>query len=284
VADLPQALLAALEGFFSGLLADVTAFFSPANLQNLLGLGGDFWNSLPQLPQIPCPPQGTQIPFFGPVGEELTAAKYQRYLWVFDKVLEMIPDTEVSLSVKIPAQVLYGGVQYLGVCLDAAVAESEAAATEAFRVEVAQGLDAAESGLTGLADGLTGIGTGLEARIGDLRALELGLAIESALASGSAGRTPRGGIGAADGRIATFQIPVAFGGALEWVRDTVSAIVSRMQAAGQDVHCAPQAMTDGDDAFATGEYKSAYESYRRAYQEAARAGATGCVVPIAAAR
>ena len=275
VTDLPDLLLSALEGFFQSLLADVNAFFSPANLQNLLGLAGDFWNDLPQLPQIPCPPQGTEIPFFGPVGDPLTAAKYGRYLWVFDKVLEMIPDTEMSLSVKIPAQILYAGVQYIEVCLDAAVAENDAVATDAFRAEVSAGLTAAGGGIAGIGARLDSFDAGLA----DLRGLELDLAIEAALAEGGGGtRSTRLGTATSDPRIVSFQLPFAFGGALEWVRDTVATAIARMQLAGQDVHCAPIALDSGDEAFAIGEYKTAFERYRRAYQEAARGGSPGCAV------
>ncbi|HKQ60800.1 MAG TPA: hypothetical protein VJS92_05895, partial [Candidatus Polarisedimenticolaceae bacterium] len=83
----------------------------------------------------------------------------------------------------------------------------------------------------------------------------------------------------ADERVATFQLPAAFGGALELVRDTVADAITRTQAAGEDVHCAPNELGRGDDAYAQGEYKRAFDAYRRAYQEAARGGADGCATP-----
>ena len=60
------------------------------------------------------------------------------------------------------------------------------------------------------------------------------------------------------------------------MRDTVASVIDRTLAAGEDVHCAPDVLAEGDQAFTLGEYKRAFDKYRRAYHEAARAGAAGC--------
>ena len=260
LAGLPGALVDYLLGALQNFV-DILDSFTPDSIQDALGMAGDFWNNLPEFPEIPCPPLGYEIPPFGFVGEEATAAKYERYVWVLDKVLELIPDTESSLVFKVPAQVLYAGAQYVGVCLDSAAQEIAEIETEAFQNGIAADLDGIGSGLTALAGQLGGLGDDLARRM-DL------LAIEDALAeSGSGGRVVP---------VASFQLPAAVGGLIELVRETVAEVIQATEAAGEDVHCAPSRLEDGDEAYAIGEYKVAYEAYRRAYQEAARAGQAGC--------
>ena len=110
--NLPSTLLSGIKSLFDALLDLKIGGYSlrdltdPAKLQEALNLGASFWQDLPEVPQVPCPEDGTQIPLFGEVGDGETATKYSRYKWLFDKLLEIIPDTEISLGLKIPAQIL----------------------------------------------------------------------------------------------------------------------------------------------------------------------------------
>jgi len=311
IANLPNVLLGALQALFQSIAAAVMNEFSPASLAAKLGLVEGFWLSLPVLPQIPCPPDGFNLHPFGEVGDDLTASKYERYLFVFDKIIDLIPDTEVSLALKIPAQVLYGGIQYLGVCLhDAAAARSEQA-TLAFRALVAGRLDLS---LIGQGNAQTGINViqgqvaGLQSQVltqgqdlmnrlarqqqeilnhlmvqgQDLMALirqsggdlgddltafqdqDLRLKIEANLAL-EGGRN-----------IAFFELPQAFGGVLEMVRDLVSDTIEAAVAAGFNIRNSESMFVRGDELFDVGDYRGAYDAFAKAYREAA----SGNPVPI----
>lgn len=96
-------------------------------MTQMLGLAGNWWSAISTftLPAIPCPPQGFHTPF-GNVGDGAAADNYGRYKLVIDGIIGMIPDTETSLAIKIPAQVLYMAFDFLGLCLEQAAAESSA--------------------------------------------------------------------------------------------------------------------------------------------------------------
>lgn len=98
------------------------------SMKTLLGLGSGWWNSVQTftLPQIPCPPAGFHTPF-GDVGDGAAAANYARYKLMIDNIIGMIPDTETSLKIKIPAQVTYMMFDFLGLCLEQASADADAA-------------------------------------------------------------------------------------------------------------------------------------------------------------
>ncbi len=268
IINLPGVLLSALQSLFTDIATAVMGEFTPQSIANKLGLVEGFWNSIPVLPQLPCPPDGFNLHPFGVVGEDLTASKYERYLFVFDTVLDMIPDTEMSLVLKIPAQALYGGVRYLGVCLrDAASARSEAA-TIAFRTMVSNQLDLS---LLNQGNAQTGINF-IQSQVGFLQAqivdltddllefqdMDLRLKIEANLAS--------------EGKknISSFLLPEAFGGALELVREIVSETIEAAIDAGFDVKHAERELTCGDNLFAAGDYAGAYEAYARAYRDASK--------------
>ncbi|HEY5610699.1 MAG TPA: hypothetical protein VIL97_05810 [Thermoanaerobaculia bacterium] len=98
------------------------------SMNTLLGLAGDWWTAISTftLPAIPCPPTGFHTPF-GNVGDGAATDNYGRYKLVIDGIIGMIPDTETSLAIKIPAQVLYMGFDFLGLCLEQASAAADAA-------------------------------------------------------------------------------------------------------------------------------------------------------------
>jgi hypothetical protein len=311
VANLPNVLLTALQTLFQSIANAVLNEFSPESLATKLGLVEGFWQSIPTLPQIPCPPDGFDLHPFGEVGDDLTASKYERYLFVFDKLIGLIPDTEISLTLKIPAQVLYGGVQYLGVCLrDAAMARSELA-TAAFRSQVAGNLDLSLANQNNAQTGINLIQTqaaGLQAQVaaqgqafmdqlarqgqeflrqlmvqgedltaqirrtgGDL-ADDLGEFQDEALRLDiEANLSTAGGK-----NIASFLLPSAFGGVLELVRQIVGETIEAAMDAGLKIQNAETELRRGDDLFAAGDYPGAYNSFTRAYREAT----TGSSTPV----
>lgn len=98
------------------------------SMKTLLGLASGWWTAVSTftLPQIPCPPAGFHTPF-GTVGDGAAAANYARYRLMIDGIVGMIPDTETSLAVKVPAQVTYMLFDFLGICLDQAAADADSA-------------------------------------------------------------------------------------------------------------------------------------------------------------
>ena len=101
------------------------------SMRTLLGMAGDWWTAVSTftLPAIPCPPTGFHTPF-GNVGDGAAADNYGRYRLVIDGIIEMIPDTETSLAIKIPAQILYMAYDFLGLCLEQAAADADSALAE----------------------------------------------------------------------------------------------------------------------------------------------------------
>ncbi len=98
------------------------------SMKTLLGLAEGWWNAVSTftLPAIPCPPAGFHTPF-GDVGDSAASDNYGRYKLVIDGIIGMIPDTETSLAIKIPAQVLYMAFDFLGLCLEQASAAADSA-------------------------------------------------------------------------------------------------------------------------------------------------------------
>lgn len=258
VVNLPNTI----KDFFVGLAQDLLSLFTPENLANALGLVEGFWENLPEVPQIPCPPDGTTIPFFGEVGEEETASKYSRYLWIFDKVLGIIPETEISLAIKIPAQILYGGVEYLGICLDAAAEQRASAETDAFRAATAGGIGGLEQDVASLAAQVGAANEALALQIAALDGNVLRQQIEQACLAGR--------------RLAYYYLPQAYGGRLELVRDIVAETIDAVIATGEDANGAPAVLADGDYRADIGKYKSAYGRFCKAYCLAVSESSTAC--------
>ncbi len=98
------------------------------SMKTLAGLSGTWWTAVSTftLPQIPCPATGFHTPF-GDVGDGAAADNYGRYRLLIDGIIGLIPDTETSLAIKIPAQVLYMAFDFLGICLEQAAADADAA-------------------------------------------------------------------------------------------------------------------------------------------------------------
>jgi hypothetical protein len=243
-------------------LLDLT---DPETLHEALDLGASFWEDLPEVPQTPCPPEGTQIPFFGEVGEGETAAKYSRYKWLFDKLLELIPDTEISLEVKIPAQFLYAGVEYLEICLEAAAEERDSQETAAFRSEVNGSLSNSLSNEATILQSIASLsgqvaiqGTELSEQIDTFQQLDLRLDIEQNL------------LASEGAEIARFQLPEPWG-YLDLVREVVRGAIDDFLDAGQPVNpLAEKEFGVGDADLTAGNYKSAYTHFQKAYRAAVK--------------
>ena len=74
-------------------------------------------------------------------------------------------------------------------------------------------------------------------------------------------------------RISLFQLPEAFGGKLEEVREVVAEAILMNDDAGQDIGQALTFFAQGDTHFNNQQYSDAFVSYREAYRAAAQAGA-----------
>ena len=70
--------------------------------------------------------------------------------------------------------------------------------------------------------------------------------------------------------VARYLIPSSAGGLLDRVRSVVVQTITVVQAAGGTTGTAQSFVTQGDQYKAAGQFKQAYDSYRRAYQMAAR--------------
>lgn len=261
---LPENLLTGIKLLFDTLLDLKIVGYSlrdltdPAKLQEAMNLGASFWQNLPVVPQTPCPPDGTQIPLFGEVGDAETAAKYSRYKWLFDKLLGMIPETEISLAVKIPAQLVYAGVEYLEICLEAAAEERDSQETAAFRSGVNSSMSASLQSISSLSTQVAVQGTALANQIDTFQQLDLRLDIEQNL------------LASEGAEIALFQLPEPWG-YLDLVRDIVRDTIDHFLASGQSVNpLAEKELGTGDADLTAGRYKSAYSHFQKAYRAAVK--------------
>jgi hypothetical protein len=96
------------------------------SMKTLVGLSGDWWTAVSTftLPAIPCPPAGFHT-LFGDVGTGEASKNFKRYNVLVSAIGDMIPDTELSLPYKIPAQLLFASFEFLGVCLEQASAQAD---------------------------------------------------------------------------------------------------------------------------------------------------------------
>ena len=51
-------------------------------------------NSLPTLPNLPCPAAGTQLPLVGKVGDSAAAQRLDDLVWVLETISDLVPETE----------------------------------------------------------------------------------------------------------------------------------------------------------------------------------------------
>ena len=93
------------------------------SMTTLVGLSGSWWTAISgfTLPEIPCPPVPFHTPF-GDMGTSAASKNFARYNVLIEGIVDMIPDTELALTYKIPAQMLFASFEFLGVCLNQAAA------------------------------------------------------------------------------------------------------------------------------------------------------------------
>ncbi|HEX6178279.1 MAG TPA: hypothetical protein VF057_07960, partial [Thermoanaerobaculia bacterium] len=98
------------------------------SMHQMFGLAGNWWNAVANftLPMIPCPPANFHTPF-GDVGTRAAADNYARYRVAIDGLVNLIPETETSLFIKIPAQVIFTAFHFFGLCLDQAANDADSA-------------------------------------------------------------------------------------------------------------------------------------------------------------
>ncbi len=70
--------------------------------------------------------------------------------------------------------------------------------------------------------------------------------------------------------LAIFVLPAQFGGHLELAREIVAETITNMMAAGQRVYFAEEQLAKGDEEFAAGNYKKAYDYFGAAYLSATK--------------
>lgn len=220
-------------------------------MKSALGLAGPWWNKVQglTLPEIPCPPRNTWTPF-GPTGSSDALRNYSKYKFILDALIDMIPDTEVSLGVKIGAKTLYAGFDYLGVCL-----ENEAAAVDEEVNDSRWSTSVNNQGA--ILAAIANSGQAIQLDIANASALNLRLFIETTLQSGEGSE------------LALLQLPSPWGH-LELVHDVVRDSIDAMRAVGEKTGQAEKFFRNGEDLYRSGNFKNAFEQFQKAYRELTR--------------
>jgi hypothetical protein len=112
---------------------------------------------------------------------------------------------------------------------------------------------------TAIANAVTTLSSNSGSTQNQVRDLILNTQIEAELARDT-GTTP----------VASYELPASAGGQLDKVRAIVAQTITSVLAAGGIVGNAQSLLTLGDQQKAAGQFKAAYDSYRKAYQLAAR--------------
>jgi len=112
---------------------------------------------------------------------------------------------------------------------------------------------------TAIANAVTTLSSNSGSTQNQVRDLILNTQIEAELARDT-GTTP----------VASYELPASAGGQLDKVRAIVAQTITSVLAAGGSVGTAQTFFAQGDQQKAAGQFKAAYDSYRKAYQVAAR--------------
>ena len=112
---------------------------------------------------------------------------------------------------------------------------------------------------TAIANAVTTLSSNSGSTQNQVRDLILNTQIEAELARDT-GTTP----------VASYELPASAGGQLDKVRAIVAQTITSVLAAGGNVGTAQTVLAQGDQQKAAGQFKAAYDSYRKAYQLAAR--------------
>lgn len=290
-----------------GLISDGLATTVP-KLQAALNLAGNWWTALGsvELPLIPCPDAGIHTPF-GTVGDGAAVTKYNRYKFFIDKIIGLIPDTETSLEIKIPAQVLYAAFDYLGVCLQDAANDANDQLLTNRHTEITtnqtllgQQLALSFTNLSNLSNSNNaGLSTQITSTSNTLQALIMSTSntVQSLLNTSTNNLTTlinnksldltnlinhrsddqrdldlrmqiELNLQAGEGKaLAAFQLPKANGGYLELARDLVNNAINATLATGQSVGQAQKWFAQAQTDFSAGKFKNSYSDLQKAYNE-----------------
>jgi hypothetical protein len=77
-----------------------------------------------------------------------------------------------------------------------------------------------------------------------------------------------------EGYIVIMAVPYSDGGYLDYVKDSVNAIVSKASSKGYPLNCAQARLSEANNYFGSGQWLQAYKKYQAAYQNI---GASSCV-------
>jgi hypothetical protein len=77
-----------------------------------------------------------------------------------------------------------------------------------------------------------------------------------------------------EGYIVIMAVPYSDGGYLDYVKDSVNAIVSKASSKGYPLNCAQARLSEANNYFSSGQWLQAYKKYQAAYQNI---GASSCV-------
>ncbi|HSP14116.1 MAG TPA: hypothetical protein VLV78_05130 [Thermoanaerobaculia bacterium] len=244
------------------------------------GLMHEDWTRLENqpLPDILCPANGFATSF-GPVGTREAAKKAERYQYFLDELVELVPDTEISLALKYYMMQVLEDWKVLATCLKQASEDTQlntilvtsndnrsllaTQLTNSFNSMTGQTMTLSAL-ITTKTDGLqTAVGAiqtsvnEVKANLTDATDASHNLALRLQIETNLSGKDP----------LAMFQLPKANGGYLELARDIVNGAISAMLAAGQSVGQASRYYNEAAAAMNLGKYKEAYNGFQNAYQE-----------------
>jgi hypothetical protein len=297
-----------IKGIFTDLAGSFASSLSGLLNQaiNALDLSSVDWAAVAaaadQYARLPCPPDGFMLPGFGEVGKIRTATNYNGTVgFAGNAIADIMPsDVLTSANIQAIAAVANFPVQWLGSCLQSAYDKNFDTMQSNHRDLVENNLDvkastrasqtsldfsqAQTNDITGDVAvveakldrlGLTTLrhdakSTDLELKIDNLKlqqgqtndqlddtqAIVLRMFIEQdLLRNGNA-------------KIGLFQMPSSQGGNLETARDIVAGTIASRNAAGVSTRQAERDFASALEQYSFGNYKTAYDLLRRAYQKA----------------
>lgn len=322
-----NAVVGGLQTFFQSLQnvlpgAGNFAQSAPGLVLQHAGLQAPNWNSVANTIgsnlRIPCPADGTQIPFFGPTGTIRTAVHFNGSIgFLGNMIAEVTPgDLLTGLNLQAVAQVINAPIQWLGGCLDDAYAANNEEDEGNHQTLVTSRLNTnvASRATQTSVDGVQGQTTSLDASVAVveqkidalpdeaienttlrtiavadvLRATSIRFdqttsRVESKVQNLQAQQAQTWTLlrtlrtkhlrmlvemdlsRDANTRLAMFQLPSSAGGWLELVKDVVEETLQNRSAAGVNVASARKELTSGVQQHTAGNFKAAYDHFRKAY-------------------
>jgi len=295
IGDFFVGLVTSVEEALTSLVDDLVAAFpsSPQEALALLGLDDASWasNVLASVPLIdlPCPAIGTEVPGIGTMGSIQAEYTCKRGIdWVAAMLYDVVPDDIYDIPAKAIATAVYYPINYFCLCVEAQSNIAFFGDQAAHRDLVEAKLDAV-MGTRSSQNSVNTLNASLIDLDGDVAVVEAKLDVLEVKLDGL--QVSQNGNSDAldlfrelvvrlnieehllehpDDVILLFQRPAAMGGYLETVRDIVAETIQMNTAAGQRVYGALAELNDGDIRFADGDWAGAFDSYRRAYEQAVK--------------